>query len=200
MTESFDPPIEWVAGSRWGLVWVIGSILAIYILTALFFLALAGWIMQGLPRFLTGLPELGCLVIGVNLYATLSRPMNLRIGLTPVALVVRGPLHTTAFPWQNALPHFRQRVPYGVAWNIGNWENCTYFRSSEAGSRLLAGGNSLRRSVLGISRMVLFDVRFRFPGARAHNSTIRGSLDVGPTIQWLGRGPSGSAAPLGLRT
>lgn len=98
------------------------------------------------------------------------------------------------------VPHFRQRVPYGVAWNIGNWENCTYFRSSEAGSRLLAGGNSLRRSVLGISRMVLFDVRFRFPGARAHNSTIRGSLDVGPTIQWLGRGPSGSAAPLGLRT
>ncbi|MGA7922835.1 MAG: hypothetical protein WCA77_02530 [Thermoplasmata archaeon] len=105
MTESFDPPIEWVAGSRWGLVWVIGSILAIYILTALFFLALAGWIMQGLPRFLTGLPELGCLVIGlINLYATLSRPMNLRIGLTPVALVVRGPLHATAFPWQNVYP------------------------------------------------------------------------------------------------
>jgi hypothetical protein len=116
-----DPPVEWVRGSWIGFAWVFGSAVALAIVLLIPLLQSVGWV-HFLPFSLSQGPlysqaaELG--VAFVNIPALWYLPLNLRIGLTPEALIVRLPFTTRQYLWYQSwqiAPTVLRDTPY---WQI----------------------------------------------------------------------------------
>jgi hypothetical protein len=94
-----DPPVEWVRGSRFGFAWIIGTISALAILMVL---SMETSLVGGPSNFAghywsSAIVEWG--LVFASIFVVSYSPLNLRIGLTPKGLIVRGLLWTHRYPW-----------------------------------------------------------------------------------------------------
>jgi hypothetical protein len=119
MADAPDPPVEWVRGSWIGLTYYVATWVAIVAVGVVAYeTAQTSFSPNAHFYWLFQLVEYLLVFSGIPIVA--YYPFNIRIGISPKELVVRGLLRTTRYPWNPLWRYSRtesRTEPPGVAFS-----------------------------------------------------------------------------------